>query len=324
MRFTNDFFSALRKRRLNETPVSLYILVLCLAGFRAQLLLHSSSLAHSGPRDTVAGQEISGIVTIIFDGDTIQVRLNDGSMEKVRLIGVDSPEMDDTREDVLFWAHMARRFAFHHLYRKKVTLSFDWERRDKYGRLLAYVRTLDGLFFNEFLIREGFAAALLAFPYEEKYQTLFKAAEGEARRQGRGMWKKGDSPVISDRDATRLAGQVLTVRFICESVQIRGDFAYLRSTESDFEALIPREKLALFPDWKSYESRALSVTGFLEIFKGTPQIMIIFPRQVEVHKYAAFLYCISDRKAKSRQGFHKTFKLDSRFDLTAGEASYPI
>ena len=103
------------------------------------------------------------------------------------------------------------------------------------------------------------------------------------------MWRTGDSPVISDRDATRLAGQVLTVHFICESVQIRGDFAYLRSTESDFEAIIPREKLALFPDWKSYENRALSVSDFLEIFKGTPQIMIIFPRQVEVHKSPAFI-----------------------------------
>ena len=256
-----------------------WVLVLCPAFCGGRLPLRPLSLPDSGPGDVAAGQAVSGIVTVVYDGDTIQVRLADGALEKTRLIGVDSPEMDDTREDVLFWAHMAKRFSFHHLFRREVSLSFDWQRRDKYGRLLAYVRTADGLFFNEFLIREGFSAAFLAFPYDKKNQTLFKNAERDARGRGRGMWRKGGPPVISARDADRSAGQVLTVRFSCASAGIRGEFAYLKAVQSDFEAIIPREKLSLFHDLNFYEDRTLSVTGFLEIFKGTPQIIIFFPHQ---------------------------------------------
>ena len=280
-----DFCPAPKRGRSKKKPVSFYFLALCLACLNARPLLRSNGRANPAPQGTVAGQEISGVVTIVFDGDTIQVRLNDGSRENVRMIGVDSPEMDESREDIQFWAHMAKRFAFHHLYRKSVSLSFDWEPRDKYGRLLAYVRTADGILFNEFIIREGFAAALLAFPYEKKYQTLFKSAEREAKQWGRGMWRKGDPPLVSAIDAFRSSGQVLTVRFICESVQLRGDFAHLKSRATDFEALIPRAKLSGFPEWKSFPGRELFVTGLLEIFRETPQIIVFSAKQLGEEKF---------------------------------------
>jgi len=83
-------------------------------------------------------------VTTIFDGDTIKVRLAGGGEERVRLIGVDSPELDDAREQVRLMAFLAKRFAFSRLYRAPVALSLGPEARDSYGRLLAFVRTADG------------------------------------------------------------------------------------------------------------------------------------------------------------------------------------
>ena len=196
------------------------------------------------------------------------------------MIGVDSPELDESREDVLFWARMAQRFAFHHLYRKKVSLSFDWEPRDKYGRLLAYIRTAGGILFNESIIRQGFAAALLAFPFEEKYRVLFQRAEKEARQEGRGMWRKGEPPVVPAAEAAPFAGRLLIVRFTCLEAELRRGFVYLKAKGAEFEALIPRESMSLFPEWRSFPGRDLAVKGFLEVFKGIPQTIVYSPVQL--------------------------------------------
>ena len=83
---------------------------------------------------------------------------------------MDSPEIDDTREKVQFFAFMAKRFSFFHLYKKEVKLSYDWELEDKYGRLLAYVSTEKIGLFNDYLIREGYAFVFLKYPYRKDYE----------------------------------------------------------------------------------------------------------------------------------------------------------
>ena len=127
-----------------------------------------------------------GVVTAVYDGDTIKVRFKKGLEKKVRLIGINAPEIDDEREEVLFLAYMAKRFAFFHLYKKEVKLSYDWQLEDVYGRLLAYIWT-DKELFNDFIIREGFASAFLKFPFRKDYQERFKESEKFARENEKGL-----------------------------------------------------------------------------------------------------------------------------------------
>lgn len=123
----------------------------------------------------------------VIDGDTVRVRFFDGREHKVRLLGIDSPEMNDLRETVRIQAHLAKRYAFFHLYRKDVHLAYDWDREDDFGRILAYV-WLDQTLFNEKIISEGFAFAYRRHPY--KMQKQFIKLEDEARRKNRGLWGK--------------------------------------------------------------------------------------------------------------------------------------
>ena len=220
----------------------------------------------------------SGLVTAVYDGDTLKVKFKDGSERKVRLIGVDAPEMDDPKEEVLFRAFMAKRFAFFYLYREKIKLTYDWELEDKYGRLLAYVWTEEEGLFNKFIISEGFASVFQSFPF--RYKDEFVEAEQEAHKLEKGLWRKGNYLTIFPAEASMHISELLTIRYTCARVQTKGKFVFLHSGGDEFSTLIPQERLNLFPDVKSYQGKVLSVTGFLEDYKGNPQVVAFLPSQI--------------------------------------------
>lgn len=123
-------------------------------------------------------------VTRVIDGDTLV--LENG--EKVRLIGVDTPETKDPRRPVQYFGREAAHFTKREIEGRKVKLEYDWQRRDKYGRLLAYVyRLSDGFFLNAEIIKQGYGHAYTRFPF--KYLEEFRRYEREARAQKRGLWK---------------------------------------------------------------------------------------------------------------------------------------
>ena len=62
----------------------------------------------------------SGLVTAVYDGDTIKVKFKSGIEKVVRLIGIDSPETDAVSEEIKFRAYMAKRFVFFYLYSRKI------------------------------------------------------------------------------------------------------------------------------------------------------------------------------------------------------------
>jgi micrococcal nuclease len=70
---------------------------------------------------------------------------------------------------------------------KEVRLEYDWQKRDKYGRLLAYVYLMDGTFLNAEIIKQGYGFAYTHFPF--KYLEEFRRFEREARENGRGLWR---------------------------------------------------------------------------------------------------------------------------------------
>jgi micrococcal nuclease len=119
------------------------------------------------------------------DGDTIEVRVDDG-VEDVRLIGVDTPETVDPDAPVQCFGKRASNFTHRLLERRRVRLVFGVERRDVYGRLLAYVYIGHRLA-NAELVRRGLARTL-PIPPNTLHRALFGRLQRRAAWAGRGLW----------------------------------------------------------------------------------------------------------------------------------------
>ena len=242
----------------------------------------SLGLAPGFPAPTGDAFPESGTVVRVSDGDTATIRFADGVERRVRFIGVDAPEMDDPREDVAFRAFLSKRFTSHHLYGRNIRLTYDFSPLDEYGRVLAYVWPEKEKLFNDFIIRQGFAAAFLKYPFRKDYQERFRAAEAEARKENRGFWRRDAPAVISVSEVRSHLGEVISVRFRCAEVSRRKSFLYLRPADEPFEALAPRDRLPFFPGIETCGGNEIIVTGFLEEFRGRPQIMLSFRRQLRL------------------------------------------
>jgi micrococcal nuclease len=130
-------------------------------------------------------------VSNVVDGDTIDVII-DGEEERIRMIGVDTPETKDPRTTVECFGKEASQKTKEELSGKEVRLEFDETqgKRGHYGRLLAYVLLKDGTNFNKSLIKQGYAHEYTYnIPY--KYQEEFKQAEDYARENEKGLWAEG-------------------------------------------------------------------------------------------------------------------------------------
>ncbi len=121
----------------------------------------------------------------VVDGDTL---LLEGD-ERIRLIGVDTPESVDPRRPVEAFGKEAAAFTRRLAEGRRVRLEFDQERSDRYGRTLAYVYLEDGTFLNAEIIRQGYGHAYTRFPF--RYSEEFRSYEREAREQRRGLWAAG-------------------------------------------------------------------------------------------------------------------------------------
>jgi len=163
------------------------------------LLFIPTTAACTGQQD-----ELHGRVTWIHDGDTLEV----GGLGKVRLLGIDCPEMEGSARDRFYrdrfnipssalrrTARAALDFNIQQVKGRQVTLQFDESRRDRYGRLLAYVRLPDGRCLNQLLLEKGMATVYRKFDFSRKDD--FFAAEQRARRSGLGMWRALSSSLPS-------------------------------------------------------------------------------------------------------------------------------
>jgi micrococcal nuclease len=143
-----------------------------------------------------SGADGSAVVVADVDGDTITVRLA-GHDERVRLLGIDTPETKDPRKPVQCFGHEASQHTAALLPPgTKIRLVRDVEARDRYGRLLAYVyRASDGLFVNLDLAEQGFAS-LLTYPPNVAHEAELAAAVAHARAAGRGLWARCGGPGV--------------------------------------------------------------------------------------------------------------------------------
>ncbi|MEP0813760.1 MAG: thermonuclease family protein [bacterium] len=135
------------------------------------------------PRPRWSADEPVYRVSKVVDGDTL--RLSDG--EKVRLIGVDTPETVHPQKPVEYFGREASAFTKREMDGRQVRMTFGYERRDRYGRTLGYVwRYPDDFFINAEIISQGYGFAYTKYPFE--YMEEFRALERAAREEGRGLW----------------------------------------------------------------------------------------------------------------------------------------
>ena len=128
-------------------------------------------------------------VTKVIDGDTFYVLNDKNQTEKVRLIGIDAPEVHKSqRKDIGPYGKEAKEYLVNLLKDKKVKLMYDVGRRDQYGRTLAYAYLPNGLFINETMIKLGYARAV-TFQPNVKYSKHFVQLAREARNKNLGLCK---------------------------------------------------------------------------------------------------------------------------------------
>jgi micrococcal nuclease len=131
-----------------------------------------------------ADQDATVKATRVVDGDTIDISPSVEGRSRVRLIGMDTPEVHFGTQP---YGPEASAFAKQELNGEEVELELDVQKIDPYGRLLAYVYLPDGQMFNETLLREGYAQ-VATFPPNVKYVDRFLSAQREAREANRGLW----------------------------------------------------------------------------------------------------------------------------------------
>ena len=138
----------------------------------------------------VSSQSDPAVVQVVrvIDGDTIQVCCIARKREKVRYIGINTPETKHPTKGVEYYGKEAAKANRKLVEDKTVILTFDVEQRDRYGRLLAYVFLEDGTFGNAWLVEHGFAQ-VMTVPPNVKHQELFLKIQREAREAGRGLWR---------------------------------------------------------------------------------------------------------------------------------------
>lgn len=183
------------RQRRNTLLLSAFLLLAAIV-WLDNCVIHRKPAAVNPQTETVNDwdkyNEKSFIAVKVIDGDTVDINVPDGNYEttRIRLLGIDTPETKNSYTDVMYFGPEASKFTADMALGQKVAVIMDKvsKPRDKYHRLLCYIRLADGRILNESLVSEGFAYADTRFPhsYFEKYIQL----EATARKEKKGLWKE--------------------------------------------------------------------------------------------------------------------------------------
>lgn len=143
-------------------------------------------------KDADISKMVQAEVVKHVDGDTVHVEISNPpselqGYEKIRMIGVDTPETVHPNKQVEYFGKEASNFTKNRLLHKTVYLAFDCNLQDKYNRLLAYIYLPDGSCHNADIIRDGYGHAYTRFPFQ--FLEEFRALERYARENNRGLWE---------------------------------------------------------------------------------------------------------------------------------------
>jgi endonuclease YncB( thermonuclease family) len=249
-------------------------------------------------------------VSRVIDGDTFDT----GSGQRIRLIGIDTPEITDPRKPVEWFAREASKKLKEWIDGESVCLKTDIDKTrdtDKYGRLLRYVwkyrnekkdqhnvNTVE-FFVNEEIIKQGYGFAYTRFPFQ--YLDDFRGLERHARENNRGIWNRekqeqweqdvkknrafagtcGEDSTICPEDARYNMGKQKTVRFFVEKSYDSGKAVFLNSKNNykdidNFTAVIFQADTYRFPPSPEeiYWGKTIDVSGRIKEYKGRAEIIL--------------------------------------------------
>lgn len=300
--------------------ISLFLLVL-LAGCQTAVtpatlpspsptVSSASATSALAAEPTPANRQQAKVVDVV-DGDTIKVLL-DGREERVRYIGMDTPETKNPARPVEWMGKEASAKNEELVGGKTVLLEKDISETDQYSRLLRYVYVGD-LMVNAELVRLGYAHAYTT-PPDVKYQNLFLRLQREAREAGRGLWGPQPTPVV-EVAGTPTPGST-TVHETCKDavpwseakshvgkqITVLGPVAdtnYAATTPGKptfldigkpypspdrFTVLIWGDARDAFPapPEQMYAGKTICVTGLVEDYKGSPEIIASLPASIAI------------------------------------------
>ncbi len=164
--------------------------------FRNFLLLILLLVLPACAEDSPSSPALRGTVTWVHDGDTLEIK----PLGTVRLVGIDTPERNDSHRDAFLERQgvsaakqrqiyrAAKQFNIEQVKGKQVTLTLADPPRDRHDRVLAYVLLPDGRLLNRILIENGLAVVYRRFDFHMKEEFL--AAEEQARRDKVGLWQE--------------------------------------------------------------------------------------------------------------------------------------
>ena len=194
---TRQLFTKRQRRKLYGALLSLLLALFVYVGQRAGWV---------EPAEQTAVMRQPGLYQVlrVEDGDTLTVDMN-GTSERVRFIGVDTPETQDPRVPVQCFGQAAGQFTKTLIGSSDVRLEADPTNtnRDRYNRLLRYVYMPDGRLVNAEIIKSGYGFAYTLFPFEKLEE--FRALELTAREQDLGLWGACDVQESKDKRTTNPA-----------------------------------------------------------------------------------------------------------------------
>ena len=149
------------------------------------ILITSCSI---GKQEFQINEDVLYKVVRIVDGDTYVLEDDNGTKDKIRIIGADTPETKHPKKGLEPFGNEATAFAQKYLTNKVVRLKFEKEKRDRYKRVLAHVY-INGVHFNKMLIDSGLAKSSFYYP-NYKYIDAFEKAEEIANSNSLGIWSE--------------------------------------------------------------------------------------------------------------------------------------
>ena len=235
---------------------------------------HAKKLPIPGHHFVIEKNRKAFQVTRVFDGDTLE--LQDGT--RVRLLGVNTPEVarygkpgqagGEAASQALRALIAASDYRIH--------LSFDRERKDRYGRLLAYTYDGTGRFINAILLRQGHAHTAFKIPRMKEEEALLQA-EREARNARRGIWRLPQYQVTTPQRLRDSLHRYRLVRGRAHTDKTTRGVRYLTMPGGFYVRIEKSVELPL----KDYTGREVLVRGWVRSRRGQRWIRVEHASQIE-------------------------------------------
>lgn len=233
-----------------------------------------------------AGLSPAESVTVkwVYDGDTLLLT----DKRKIRLIGIDTPEVKHHKQKQQAYAAKARE-ALRELLKKtnyNVKLHYGPERKDRYSRTLAHVYTPDGINVESWLLEQGYASTLL-FPPNVKLADCYKKSEKLAQQESLRIWKLkrfqlkvADSLPRRVKGRVRLKGKVKKVTRHKKSIIMELD----SNSKSHIQIKIKKKHFRYFKnlDADKLWDKTIIISGFLKNKRNKRTINLKHPSQLNV------------------------------------------